>query len=141
MSKFYNTYSNTNQNHPLQQNSQNFLAYKKYVSIHSEDRDAIAFPNSAEFEIELPEDITNISTMKLVDWAFPSNYDTFSVLNSNVTMIFKFNCLYNPKSTDPQYALENAIYQALISCCDDYIITIEEGFYNPTQLVKELTNK
>jgi hypothetical protein len=141
MSKFYNTYSNTNQNHPLQQNSQNFLAYKKYVSIHSEDRDAIAFPNSAEFEIELPEDITNISTMKLVDWAFPSNYDTFSVLNSNVTMIFKFNCLYNSKSSDPQYDLENAIYQALNSCNDNFIITIEEGFYNPTQLVKELTNK
>jgi hypothetical protein len=140
MSKFYNTYSNTNQNHPLQQNSQNFLAYKKYVSIHSEDRDAIAFPNSAEFEIELPEDITNISTMKLVDWAFPSNYDTFSVLNSNITMIFKFISLYDPpnKITNP---LESAIYEALKSCNDNYIITIEEGFYNPTQLAKELTNK
>jgi hypothetical protein len=141
MSKFYNTYPNTNQNHPLQQNSQNFLAYKKYVSIHSEDRDAIAFPNSSEFEIELPEDITNISTMKLVDWSFPSNYDTFSVVNSNITMIFKFNCLYNPNTSDQQYALENAIYRALNSCNDNYIITIEEGFYNPTQLVKELTNK
>ena len=139
MSKFYNTYSNTNQNHPLQQNSQNFLSYKKYVSIHSEDRDAIAFPNSSEFEIELPEDITNISTMKLVDWSFPSNYDTFSVLNSNVTMIFKFTKLYNPNNSI--YTLENAIYQALNSYNDTFIITIEEGFYNPTQLVKELTNK
>ena len=63
MNKFYNTYSNTNQNHPLQQNSQNFLSYKKYVSIHSEDRDAISYPNSCEFEIELPEDIINISKL------------------------------------------------------------------------------
>jgi len=144
MSKFYNnnssTYSNTNQNHPLQQNSQNFLSYKKYVSIHSEDRDATAYPNSSEFEIELPEDITNISTMKLVDWAFPSNYDTFSVLNSNITMIFKLINVYQPLNPD-EYPLENAIYQALNSSNDNFIVTIEEGFYNPTQLITELTNK
>jgi hypothetical protein len=144
MSKFYNnnssTYSNTNQNHPLQQNSQNFLSYKKYVSIHSEDRDATAYPNSSEFEIELPEDITNISTMKLVDWSFPSNYDTFSVLNSNITMIFKLINVYQPLNP-VAYPLENAIYQALNSSNDNFIVTIEEGFYNPTQLVIELTNK
>jgi len=144
MSKF-NTYSNTNQNHPLQQNSQNYLSYKKYVSIHSEDRDAIAYPNSAEFEIELPEDITNISTIKLSDWAFPSNYDTFSRLNSNITMLFTFTNLYNPNNTnigDLNMDLEKAIYDALNACCGDtYDVTIEEGFYNPTQLATELTNK
>jgi hypothetical protein len=140
MSKFYHTYSNTNQNHPLQHNSQNFLSYKKYVSIHSEDRDAISYPNSSEFEIELPEDITNISTMKLVDWSFPSNYDTFSVLNSNITIIFKFTSFYEPpnKITNP---LESAIYEALNDYNNNYIVTIEEGFYNPIQLAKELTNK
>ena len=141
MSKFYSTYSNTNQNHPLQQNSQNFLSYKKYVSIHSEDRDAISYPNSSEFEIELPEDITNISTMKLVDWSFPSNYNTFSVLNSNITMMFKFINLYNPNINNVNNPLENAIYQALNNCNNNYIVTIEEGFYNPTQLATELTNK
>ena len=141
MNKFYNTYSNTNQNHPLQQNSQNFLSYKKYVSIHSEDRDAISYPNSCEFEIELPEDITNISTMKLVDWSFPSNYNTFSVLNSNITMMFKFINLYNPNTYNVNNPLENAIYQALNNCNNNYIVTIEEGFYNPTQLATELTNK
>jgi hypothetical protein len=140
MSKFNNTYSNTNQNHPLQHNSQNYLPYKKYVSIHSEDRDALSFPNSSEFEIELPEDITNISTMKLVDWSFPSNYDTFSVLNSNITMLFKFTVLYEPPN-NTTYPLESAIYEALKDYNDNYIITIEEGFYNPIQLAKELTNK
>jgi hypothetical protein len=141
MSKYYNnTYSNTNQNHPIQQNSQNYLSYKKYISIHSEDRDAISYPNSCEFEIELPEDITNISTMKLVDWSFPSNYDTFSVLNSNITMLFKFECLYQPNNSNV-YPLEDAIYKALSNCDDEYIVTIGEGFYNPSQLAKELTNK
>jgi hypothetical protein len=144
MSKFYNTYSNTNQNHPLQQNSQNFLPYKKYVSIHSEDRDAISFPSSCDFEIELPEDITNISTMKLIDWAFPSNYDTFSILNSNVTMLFKFTELYDP--TENGYSgldlpLQQAIYDALKEYNSVFTVIIEEGFYVPTLLAIELTNK
>lgn len=141
MNSFNNTYSNTNQNHPLQQNSQNYLAYKKFVSIHSEDRDILSYPNSSEFEIELPEDITNISTIKLADWAFPSNYNTFSVLNSNVTMTFKFISIYNINSEDPIYDLERAIHDALISYNNNYYVTIEEGFYNPSQLAKEVTNK
>ena len=145
--KFYTTYSNTNQNHPLQQNSQNYLQYKKYVSIHSEDRDALAYPNSAEFEIELPEDIINISTMKLVSWAFPSNYDCFSVLNSNVTMIFKISDPYNyplyyPSDTT---SIDYYIYKALIennkTNSGEITIVIEEGFYNPSQLAIELQNK
>ena len=144
MSKFYNTYSNTNQNHPLQQNSQNFLAYKKYVSIHSEDRDAISYPSSSEFEIELPEDITNISTMKLVEWTFPSNYDTFSVLNSNVTMLFKFTELYNPSANGyagKDLPLQQAIYDALTNYNSAFTVTIGEGFYIPALLTVELSNR
>jgi len=145
--KFYTTYSNTNQNHPLQQNSQNYLQYKKYVSIHSEDRDALAFPNSAEFEIELPEDVTNISTMKLSDWAFPSNYDSFSVLNSNVTMLFAVTVPYDFPLYYPNdiTSIDYYIYQALTENNKindgEFTIIIEEGFYNPIQLAIELQNK
>lgn len=145
--KFYTTYSNTNQNHPLQQNSQNYLQYKKYVSIHSEDRDALAYPNSAEFEIEMPEDIINISTMKLVNWAFPSNYDSFSVLNSNVTMIFSISDPYDYPLNYPNdtTSIDYYIYQALTENNQtnngEITISIEEGFYNPSQLSTELQNK
>ena len=163
MSNFYTTYSNTNQNHPLQQNSQDYFPYKKYVSIHSEDRDILAYPNSSEFEIELPEDITNISTMKLIDWALPSNYNTFSYLNKNITMYFKITNPYNPAlyNNEPYNPslypslndLAIAIYNALNTYNNTpaypdikdskglYKIVIEEGFYNPTQLATELTNK
>ena len=57
---------------------------KRFVSIHSEDRDITKHPNSAEFDIEIPEDVTNVSSIRLVSWTFPSNYNTFSELNSNV---------------------------------------------------------
>ena len=45
------TYSNTNQNHPLQQNTQEYYEYKKYISIHSEDRDILAFPSSSNWKL------------------------------------------------------------------------------------------
>ena len=52
---------NVNQTHPLIPNSQNYTLYRKYVSIHSEDRDYVKFPNSSLFEIELPEDFSPCS--------------------------------------------------------------------------------
>ena len=44
----YNNF-NVNSSHPLIQSSQEYMYYKKFVSIHSEDRDIIRYPNSAEF--------------------------------------------------------------------------------------------
>jgi hypothetical protein len=55
--------------------------------------------------------------------------------------MFKFINLYNPNTYNVTNPLENAIYQALNNCNNNYIVTIEEGFYNPTQLATELTNK
>jgi NAD-dependent oxidoreductase involved in siderophore biosynthesis len=36
---------NLDTNHPLIPNSQEYIYYKKYISIHSEDRDYIKYPN------------------------------------------------------------------------------------------------
>ena len=90
----YNHYNNVNTTHPLINNSNEYIYYKKYVSIHSEDRDLFKFPNSSEFEIELPEDLLNISSIKLTDWSFPSNYDVFSSTNNNLTLLFKIDNPY-----------------------------------------------
>ncbi len=131
-----------NNNHPLIPNTQEIIYYKKYVSIHSEDRDIIKFPNSNEFDIELPEDLINVSSIRLSTWTFPANYSTFSELNGNITMSFKITLPYNPTDhlfSDP---LQNAIFTCLfVSQNDKYVIVIEEGFYNPEQMVTELTNK
>jgi hypothetical protein len=127
--------------HPLTPNSQNYTFYKKYVSIHSEDRDFIKYPSSSLFEIELPQDYLNVSSVRLVDWTFPSNYNTFSPLTSNITMTFMIDKPYNPgehSNTDP---LQNAIFEALYYNTENYILIIEEGFYNPDQMATELTNK
>lgn len=136
------TVYNVNKTHPLIPNSQNYTSYKKYVSIHSEDRDFIKYPSSSSFEIELPEDYLNVSTVRLVDWTFPANYSTFSPLTSNITMTFLINNPYNPGEHEYSDSLQEAIFTALYNNKNNnYSIIIEEGFYNPDQMSAELTNK
>lgn len=140
---FINTkYKNVNATHPLIQNSQQYVIYRKYVSIHSEDRDISKYPKASFFEIELPEDILNIYKVSLSSWNFPSNYNTFSIFNSNIVFLFQINNPYNPIINGLNDPLQIAIYKALVSNIhNNYLIKIEEGFYNPTQMATELTNK
>lgn len=137
ISKVYNV----NTNHPLIQNEQEYISYKKYISIHSEDRDMIKYPLSSNFEIELPEDITNISSVRLSNWTFPSNYDAFSYVNSNITMSFKIQP-FNPASQGYSVPLYDEIFKCLfLYQNENFVIKIETGFYNPNQMTTELTNK
>lgn len=128
-------------NHTILDNPPSVMYQKKYVSIHSEDRDISKYPNSAEFYIEIPEDITNVSSMRLVNWEFPSNYNTFSELNSNVTLSFKLTSVFDPSGVDG--SIEKAIFSCLDASKNDYMysIKIEDGFYNPEQIAMVLTNK
>jgi len=133
---------NTFNNHPLIPNANEYLYEKKYVSIDSEDRDILKYPNSSEFEIELPQDYLNVSSVKLSSWSFPANYDVFSVFNFNISMTFKFLNLYNPGAHNFSDILSEGIFAALYSnLSTEYVVIIEPGFYNPDQMATELTNK
>lgn len=133
---------NTSTSHPLIPNANDYIIYKKYVSIHSEDRDILKYPNSSQFEIEMPEDITNIYSLRLTNWTFPSNYSSFSIGNSNISLYFKITNPYNPGENMVFNPLEQAIFEALFKSSDKiFEIVIQDGFYNPTQMVTELQNK
>ena len=133
---------NTNQTHPLIPNSQEYIYYKKYVSIHSEDRDTTKYPNASSFDIELPEDYLNVITVKLSNWIFPSCYYLFSCNYNNITMTFKITQAYNPGEFGLADDYQNAIFQALYyNQENDYVIQIEEGNYTPSQMATELTRK
>jgi hypothetical protein len=132
---------NVNTSHPLIPNSQEYIHYKKYVSVHSEDRDIIKYPNSAEFEIELPEDYVNVNSLRLVQWTFPANYTTFSGLIGNIFLGFKLTKLYNPGEFNVSDDLNYRIFEALFNSSPNFVFAIEEGFYNPNQMSIELTNK
>ena len=135
---------NTSSTHPLIPNSQNYMYEKKYVSIHSEDRDIVRYPNSNEFEIELPQDYCNVESVRLTQWTFPANYDVFAVERNNIMMTFKITEPYNPGAADhlSNDPLLEVIFQALYYHIDTpYIVLIEQGFYSPDQMAIELTNR
>lgn len=139
---FTSTNYNVNTNHPLIQSSQEYLYVNKCVSIHSEDRNLAKFPDASDFEIELPEDYLNVAGIRLIQWTFPSNYNTFSPLNGNVSLSFRINKPYNPNENSLNDLLAQRIFEALyLSEEEPYDIIIEEGFYNPAQIAIELQNK
>lgn len=128
-------------NHPLIENSQEYLNYSKYVAINSNDRDVTKYPNASDFEIELPEDINNVIALRLYTWNIPPILK-FTKLQNNVSMIFKFNQIYNPGEHGLADPLQDAIFEALYNTKDEiYIIDIENGNYNGNEMSNELTNK
>lgn len=142
--QYYQEFNNYNveQSHPIQPNSQQYMFYKKYVSIHSEDRNMEKYPSSSEFEIQMPEDLLNVAAIKLIQWTFPANYNTFSQENNNVLMSFKINNPCNPGELSISDPYNQRIFEALFYNKDtDIQFFIESGFYNPSQMAIELTNK
>lgn len=68
---------NTQTSHPLIPNSQEYQFEQQYISIHSEDRNMLKYPNSSEFEIELPQDYSNVEGFRLTSGYFPSTVNVF----------------------------------------------------------------
>jgi hypothetical protein len=134
---------NTISNHSLIANANQYIMNKQYISISSNDRDVIKYPSSSEFEIELPRDYTNIVSCRLYSATFPVFTNTFSEIANNVTLMFKFDKLYNP--SDFGFANSDAIdvYTALSHSINHKIftITIESGVYTNEHMAVELTNK
>ena len=79
---------NTRSNHQLIQREQTYVLDRKLVTIHSNDRDVSKWPFSNNFEITLPEAITNVDSMRLSEVKLPSNYYSFSNELQNTKMAF-----------------------------------------------------
>jgi len=133
---------NVSTNHPLIPNSNEYMYEKQFVSIHSEDRNQLKFPQASEFEIELPQDYCNVQGVKLDSWSFPSNYYVFSLSQNNISLIFQITDPYNPSDYMVEDPMLTVICDALWAYKgQSYVAVIEEGFYNPFQIATELTNR
>lgn len=106
--------------HPLVSRSNNTIIEEKIVSFHSEDRDIKCWPNSNEFSIDLPEEISEIQSMKVISGAFPKNLYVFSRSYQNTKLNF---------SVDFDGDIQT------------YTVEISEGRYNPEDLAREIENK
>lgn len=122
----------TNQTHPLIENANEYIFFSKTISIHSEDRDIIKYPNSSVFELELPQDYCNISKVTLGNYNFPLYNNVFSVTQNNLT----FSFLLHKLSIDiPSSSTPVLLYNI------PFITLIGEGTYSSTQMPIEMTNR
>lgn len=113
---------------------QDFVLDRKLVSIHSEDRDIRKWPTSSQFEIDLPQPIENVQSLRLVQCNFPVNYYTFSQSNQNTKMSFRVL----PKDPqDPYYTILHFAYMNKVI----FQIEIQEGTYSAEELARELEHK
>lgn len=121
---------NTYSNHQLIPREQTYVLDRKFVTIHSNDRDIKKWPFPNHFEVTLPEAITNIDSMRVVEAKLPSNYYNFSNELQNTKMAFSLtniNANWNPA------------INALLTNSGILNIVIQSGFYTPQQLASELT--
>lgn len=132
---------NVNTTYPLIPNSQDYTSFQKYITIYSNDRDMIKYPNSSEFEIELPQDYLNVLAATIQYPNFPYT-PVFSIRNNNIQISFKITEPYDPIVNNVINPLQIEIYYGLKKNVENnFIITIEEGIYTENQMATELTNK
>ena len=123
---------NVNNEHQLIRRQNTYSLDKQLVTIHSEDRDINKWPNSNHFEIDLPEALTNVQSVRLAEIGLPNNQYIFSNNQQNTKLSFLL---------DPKVSNRPAEYLALAQHVDTpFIITIQEGTYTPDQMASELQN-
>ena len=119
---------NVQQTHPIIPRQQTYVLFQKIISFHSYDRDIKKWPNSNFFEIDLPQSLVNIQSMRLVQITLPNNQYVFTNAYQNTKLQFRVTMSAVSPPT-PAGAVGT------------FIIEISEGTYTNAQLVQEIENK
>lgn len=72
-----------NTNHPIIVPGNDYVLGRKNISIHSDDRDISKWPRENHFAVKLPEPITNVQSIQLIDVSFPVNLPVFTRYGQN----------------------------------------------------------
>jgi len=120
---YNNSSFNTNNPNPLIPREQNYVIERKLVSIHSEDRDISKYPFASQFSVTLPQPLSNVQSLRLVQSTFPiiQAYYTFSTEYQNTKFRFSVQLIGGENFTP-------------------FCVKIQEGTYTACQLAEELTN-
>ena len=104
--------------HPIIKNDDTYFLDRKMITIHSDDRDMSKFPDANTFDIELPERLKNIQSMRLVSIDLPDKLPIFTNNYQNTKLSFDLGGDATLKT-----------------------ITIDEGNYTPVELAKMIETK
>jgi len=80
----------------LQPNIQTYGEIRQIISIHSEDRDITKYPNSNQFEVDLPVEYKNVTSMKITNFYFEGSLEVFSTENQNTTLTYNNEAMTIP---------------------------------------------
>lgn len=123
---------NVNNEHQLIRRQNTYVLERQLITIHSEDRDINKWPKSNHFEIDLPETLVNVQSLRLVEIGLPNNQYIFSNNQQNTKMNFYLI---------PKVSTDTTEYLTLALNVDNpYSITIQEGSYTQSEIATELQN-
>jgi hypothetical protein len=105
-----------NYNHPLIKTSHNFVLDRKVLFIDSNDRDVERWPSASEFEINCPQNYTNVESLRLSSIMLPNFFYNISEQLRTNKMIVELSGTH-------------------------YDIKLDDGYYNYTQLATALQSK
>jgi hypothetical protein len=126
---------NLNRQHDLISRRQTYVLDRKLLTIHSNDRDIKKWPNANHFEVEIPETITNVQSLRVVQTCFPMKFYTFSNEYQNTKLSFKMI----PRKRNTPYGVVYDILQQ--NNTHTYTIEIQEGTYTPEEICREIAQK
>ena len=108
-----------NSSHPLIPRDPTYSVNRKLVTFHSVDRNVVQWPHANEFEIQLPEALTSVESMRLAEIALPSSY-------------------YNVSRE-----LQNTTFQLTVPSASPstFVVTLEDGFYSSAQIANAITHR
>jgi hypothetical protein len=123
---------NTNQSHPLVERQQNYVLERRLLSVHSIDRDIAKWPFSNHFEVELPEPLLNVQSMRLAMANMPAVFYNFNNEYQNTKLTFSIKTSLELTS-DIANALNDASNQLV-----RWEIVIPDGFYTPSEIANQI---
>jgi hypothetical protein len=122
-----------------------------YASISSQDRNITKNPDSNNFKIELPQDYSDVQSVKLSSAYFPIIDDQFSQTQNNVDLYFRFkpSAAHTSVHSNPinvtGVTLNEALTFAFVSESASqgayFHIRIQNGKYTVPELANEIQNR
>lgn len=126
------TYSTENAKNIIPRNNQYFLD-RKFISIHSEDRDINNHPDENHFAVNLPEKLANVYSLRLIDTVMPNAISNIHHNYQNTKLAWKIN-VSNTNLNDVGYSVLSNQYLLNIP----FTLTLENGYYTPQHLAYTL---
>lgn len=106
---------------------------RKFISIHSEDRDIQKWSSENEFEVILPEKMNNVHSMRLIDIALPDTISNLHYNYKNTKISWKINPSHISMNEPDKSTLQFKYLRE-----EAFTLSLQNGFYSPESLANTL---